>query len=72
MAKAAFVARFDEDLMLVASFPAEQRWFVRGRAEAEFLRAAVIEVFDAPRAPDRHSDERLATCLRATRNHAAG
>jgi hypothetical protein len=72
MTKAAFVARFDDDLLVLDSFPPAQRWFVHGRAEAEFLRAAIADVFDAPRGPARHSDEFLATCLRAARERAAG
>ena len=70
--KAAFVARFDEDVVILDSIPAAQRWFVHGPAEAEFLRAAIVEVFDAPRAPIRHSADFLAACLQHVADDSAG
>lgn len=72
ISKAAFVARFDEDVLILDSIPAAQRWFVHGPAEAEFLRAAIVEVFDAPRTPVRHSADFLAACLQHAPDDPAG
>lgn len=65
MSRESFVGRLDDDLMLLSSMPPERRWFAHGDAEARFLRAAVLDVFDAPRAPRDHAQGFLTSCLKA-------
>lgn len=67
-----FVGRFDEDALLLESYPPESRWFIRGNDELRFLRAAVLGVFDAPRPPAAHERDFLAACLNAAGPRAAG
>ena len=63
--KEMFVGKLDEDLMVLTTIPPELRWFAHGDAEAEFLRAAVLEVFEFPREPSEHANEFLAMCLKS-------
>jgi hypothetical protein len=65
MSRESFVGRLDDDLMLLSSMPPERRWFVHGDAEASYLRAAVLDVFDAPRAPREHAQGFLVNCLQS-------
>lgn len=65
MSKERFVGRLDDDLMVLSSMPPERRWFVHGDAEARFLRDAVLDVFDTPRAPRDHAEGFLTNCLRS-------
>lgn len=65
MSKQAFVGRLDDDLMLLSAMPPERRWFAHGDAEARFLREAVLDVFDAPRAPRDHAQHFLVSCLKS-------
>src|SRR5258706_11992321 len=59
-----FVGKLDEDLFLLESIPRESRWFAHGANEAQFLRGAVLDVFDFPRTPSEHASEFLANCMR--------
>ncbi len=63
MTRAAFVARVEEDLVLIRSFPVELRWFVVDEDDERFLRSAVAEVFDSPRSPELHRAGFLAACF---------
>jgi len=67
-----FVARFDEDIMLLSSMRPETRWFVHGDNETRFLRAAILSVYDAPRPPAAHEGSFLAACLEAAGRAAPG
>jgi hypothetical protein len=67
-----FVARFDEDIMLLSSMRPETRWFVHGEPETRFLRAAIAQVYDAPREPATHERGFLAACLDAAGRAAPG
>jgi hypothetical protein len=71
--KEMFVGRLDEDLFVLTSIPPELRWFAHGDAEAEFLREAVLDVFEFPREPKEHAAAFLAACLKSAgldSNHA--
>jgi len=61
--KEMFVTKLDEDLFVLAAIPPELRWFAHGDAEAQFLREAVLNVFEFPRDPKEHAIEFLASCL---------
>lgn len=63
--KEMFVGKLDEDLFVLASIPPEMRWFAHGDAEAQFLRAAVLDVFEFPREPKEHALSFLVTCLKS-------
>ena len=63
--KEMFVGKLDEDLFVLASIPPELRWFAHGDAEATFLRAAVLDVFEFPREPKEHANQFLASCLKS-------
>lgn len=63
--KELFVGKLDEDLFVLSSIPPELRWFAHGDAEAQFLRAAVLDVFEFPRAPKEHAAAFLVTCLKS-------
>ncbi len=64
MTREAFVARLDEDLLLIHAFPPELRWFARDEDDARFLRAEVEIVFDVPESPDAHRADFLRACLK--------
>ena len=61
--KEMFVGKLDEDLFVLASIPPELRWFAHGDAEAQFLREAVLDVFEFPRDPIEHAILFLSNCL---------
>src|SRR5262245_1323043 len=63
--KEMFVGKLEEDLFVLTSIPPELRWFAHGDAEAQFLREAVIEVFEFPREPSEHATEFLISCLKS-------
>jgi hypothetical protein len=68
-----FVGKLDEDLFMISSIPPHLRWFAHGEREADFLRAAVLDVFDFPREPAEHAVAFLAHCLKSAgleSNHA--
>jgi hypothetical protein len=67
-----FVARFDEDIMLLAGMRPETRWFVHGDNETRFLRAAILQVYDSPREANAHERIFLAACLDAAGRAAPG
>ena len=63
--KEMFVGKLDEDLFVLTSIPPELRWFAHSDAEADFLRAAVLEVFEFPREPLDHAKSFLVNCLQS-------
>ena len=63
--KEMFVRKLDEDLFVLSSIPPELRWFAHGDAEAQFLREAVMEVFEFPRDPKDHATAFLTSCLKS-------
>jgi hypothetical protein len=63
--KEMFVGKLDEDLVLLEAFPPPLRWFAHGPDEAQFLRNAVLDVFDFPKHPAEHAAEFLADCVRS-------
>lgn len=65
MTKEAFVARFDDDVVLLSSMPRQVRWFVYGDEEVALLRNAVLDVFDVPRSAAEHASHFLDRCLAA-------
>ena len=60
-----FVGKLDEDLSVLTTIPPELRWFAHGDAEAQFLRDAVLDVFEFPREPMEHATAFLAACLKS-------
>lgn len=62
MTREAFLERMENDIHAIQAFPAELRWFVQDDDDAELLTSAARLVFDAPRDPQRHQSEFLATC----------
>ena len=63
--KEMFVGKLDEDLFVLETIPPELRWFAHSEAEAQFLRAAVLDVFEFPRDPKDHATQFLASCLKS-------
>jgi hypothetical protein len=63
MRRDAFVARIEADFVVIRAFPAELRWFAKDVDDERFLVEAAAEVFDRPRAADRHRSDFLADCL---------
>ena len=57
-----FLAHFDDDLELIKSLPPASRWFVQDDDDAELLRSAVVEVFNARRQPDEEGRAFLNRC----------
>lgn len=64
----AFLARLEEDLVVVMAMRPAVRWFVYSEREADLLRVAVASVFRRPNDPQRHASTFLAGCetLRAS------
>ena len=58
-----FVARLDEDLVLIQSVKPELRWFARDDDDARFLRGWVLRVFEEPALPELHGSLFLKECL---------
>lgn len=63
MSETSFMEVFDDDLVTLKSIPAAFRWFVQDDEDAEFLRAALLEVFRRPSAPERHAEVFEEICL---------
>ena len=63
----AFLARMEEDFVVIRAFPLPLRWFAKDPRDEAFLLAAAADVWDRPRPPDEHRAGVLAACLeRAT------
>ena len=63
MPAARFVARLDEDLVLIQSVAPQLRWFARDEDDARFLRSAVLRVFEEPVLPELHGEAFLGECM---------
>ncbi len=59
----AFLARLEEDLVLIQAYPPALRWFAKDAEDEEFLSQAAREVFDAPAGPEAHRARFLAACF---------
>ncbi len=58
-----FLTKFQDDVLLVQSFPPELRWFVHDEADEQFLLEHTARVFDAPQAPEVHAEAFLNACM---------
>jgi hypothetical protein len=58
-----FIARLDEDLVLIQAYSPEIRWFAHDEDDARFLRGWVLRVFQDPSLPELHGRTFLADCL---------
>ena len=67
MSEISFMEVFDNDLELLKSIPTSLRWFVQDDEDAEFLRAALHEVFRKPREPEMHAEAFGQVCLLRSR-----
>jgi hypothetical protein len=63
IARTTFLARIEEDFIVIRAFPPALRWFVKDDDDERFLRGAAARVFDQPLAPDHHHADFLAACL---------
>lgn len=63
----AFVARLEDDLMLIHAFPPELRWFAKDEDDERFLHGSVEVVFDAPATPEEHRARFLHACFERLR-----
>ena len=63
MPAARFIARLDEDLVLIQSFAPELRWFARDDDDARLLRSATVRVFEEPALPELHGESFLSECM---------
>lgn len=63
MRRDAFLARMEEDFVVIRSFPSALRWFVKDGDDERFLLDAAAGVYDQPQAPARHQADFLAACL---------
>lgn len=63
MSRKAFLERLDGDFLAIRAFPVALRWFVKDAEDERFLRAAVVDVYDRPLAPDRHRERFFAACI---------
>ena len=66
MPAARFIARLDEDLILIKAFAPAMRWFAHADADARFLRSWVVRVFDEPALPEVHGTAFLSECMALT------
>ena len=58
-----FLTKTLGDFVVIKSFPAEFRWFVKDRQDEDYLLKAVVAVFDNPQPPQVHQSEFYADCL---------
>lgn len=63
MSRDAFLARLEEDFMVIQAFPPELRWFAKDADDERLLLEAARDVFDAPAAPEDHRARFLAVCF---------
>lgn len=63
MPRDAFLARMEEDFVVIRSFPPALRWFVKDDDDERFLLDAAARVYDRPQAPAQHQADFLAVCL---------
>ncbi len=63
MSESAFMDIFDNDLAMIRAIPKELRWFVQDDDDAAFLRSALSQVFQNPRAPSEHAMDFAHACV---------
>jgi hypothetical protein len=63
MSRAQFVARMQDDLVVIQAYPPELRWFVQDEADQTLLVGEVERVFDDPRTPGAHQKQFLRACF---------
>lgn len=72
MTREAFIARLEDDFIVIRAYPPALRWFVRDEDDERFLRESVRAVYDRPLLPERHREAFLVACLdRAGMNAAS-
>ncbi len=63
MLRDTFLARMEEDFVVIRAFPPALRWFVKDRDDERFLLEAVARVYERPRAPAQHRADFFGVCL---------
>lgn len=63
MSEAKFLEVFDHDLVLLMAIPPTLRWFVQDDDDADFLRAALLDVYRNPKSPQQHAEYFAEACL---------
>lgn len=66
MSEAKFFEVFDHDLELLMTIPPSLRWFVQDDDDAEFLRAAILDVYHYPKTPQQHAENFAVACSERT------
>lgn len=66
ISEAKFFEVFDHDLVLLMAIPPALRWFVQDDDDAEFLRAALLDVYHSPKLPQLHAENFAAACAART------
>ena len=61
--RGAFLARMQDDFVVIRAFPPALRWFAKDEDDERFLLDAAARVWDRPRAPDDHRAAVLADCI---------
>lgn len=69
MSEAKFFEVFDHDLVLLMAIPPSLRWFVQDDDDAEFLRAAILDVYHHPKTPQQHAENFAVACSARTGEH---
>lgn len=62
MSEAKFFEVFDHDLVLLMAIPPSLRWFVQDDDDADFLRAALLDVYRNPKMPQQHAENFAVAC----------
>ena len=57
------VQRFDDDVLILSGMDPQKRWFIRSPGATRFLRAALVETFEAPRQPKDQAARFLQSCM---------
>lgn len=63
MPRATFIAKLEDDLLLIRAFPPELRWFAKDVDDERFLVWSAQRVFDQPLAPEAHRVRFLDACF---------
>ena len=58
-----FIARMQQDFVLVHAFPQELRWFVHDAEDESYLLEAARDVFARPASPEEHRRAFLESCF---------
>ena len=63
MLRDTFLARMEEDFVVIRAFPPALRWFAKDGDDERFLLDAAARVYDRPQPPAQHHADFLAVCL---------